>query len=257
MTPALTRALVKAQAQIKPVSKNKENVGFMRGGVASRYADLAAIVDGAREALKANGLAFMQDVTTSAEGVGVSTTLLHESGEERTSKVCWMPVVNKTPQGFGSAITYARRYSFSAALGIVTDDDDDGNSASSTASRSMPKPSGTEGLRDKLPPASRPASSASPSGAGPSHNRSLEYPFGSSKGKPIHLVDDKGIAFWLDKCRSELNDSSKAKWRDATRTRIATLEAEQRFRAGMQQPDDTSRGSYEEPPPPSDSDAPF
>lgn len=175
-----------------------------------------------------------------------------ESGEQRTFDMLGEGS-DSLDKAFYKAMTGATKYAVLKLFLIPTGDDPEKDEP---RNRGLPKPSGTEGLRDKLPPASRPAPSASPSGPAPSHNRSLEYPFGSSKGKPIHLVDDKGIAFWLDKCRSELNDSSKAKWHDATRTRIATLEAEQRFRAGMQQSDDTSRGSYDEPPPPSDDDAP-
>ena len=86
--------------------------------------------ESARKALAENGLAVTQttDVGESGEMV-MLTTLMHTSGEWIGGVYPIRPTQN-TPQGMGSAITYARRYSLSALLGLTADDDDDGNAAS-------------------------------------------------------------------------------------------------------------------------------
>ena len=129
-TPATTgkiyAALAKAQAAFKPCVKNrKANYG--------KYADLASIFAATQPALNANGLAVFQRVTSRPEGVEVETILGHESGETISSGPLFMPVTlgkgMNPAQAFGSARTYACRYSLSSLLGIAADDDDDGNAA--------------------------------------------------------------------------------------------------------------------------------
>lgn len=129
-TPATTgkiyAALAKAQAAFKPCVKNrKANYG--------KYADLASILAATQPALNANGLAIFQRVTSRPEGVEVETILGHESGETISSGPLFMPVTPSKgmnpAQAFGSARTYACRYSLSSLLGIAADDDDDGNAA--------------------------------------------------------------------------------------------------------------------------------
>lgn len=119
-------ALAKAQAAFKPCVKNrKANYG--------KYADLASILAATQPALNANGLAVIQRVTSRPEGVEVETILGHESGETISSGPLFMPVTPSKgmnpAQAFGSARTYACRYSLSSLLGIAADDDDDGNAA--------------------------------------------------------------------------------------------------------------------------------
>ena len=63
--------------------------------------------------------------------------LLHESGEWMESDTIWVPVEKANAQGFGSATTYARRYSESAFSNTVGDDDDDGNAASAPAKKEL------------------------------------------------------------------------------------------------------------------------
>lgn len=120
-------ALAKAQAAFKPCVKNrKANYG--------KYADLASILAATQPALNANGLAVFQRVTSRTDGVEVETILGHESGETISSGPLFMPVDFKNSrmnpaQAFGSARTYACRYSLSSLLGIAADDEDDGNAA--------------------------------------------------------------------------------------------------------------------------------
>jgi hypothetical protein len=90
----------------------------------SKYADLAAIFDAARKPLSANGLAIVQTI---GDGV-LHTRLLHTSGQWIASEHP-LPMSGR-PQEIGSALTYARRYSLSALIGIAADEDDDANAAS-------------------------------------------------------------------------------------------------------------------------------
>lgn len=119
-------ALAAAQAEFKPIAKNCVNPAF-----GSKYADLQSILDGTRPALNRHGLFLFQRVTSAKDGVSVETCVTHASGGTLSSGVLFIPVVNpKNPaQAFGSAETYARRYSLSAFLGVNADEDDDGNRA--------------------------------------------------------------------------------------------------------------------------------
>lgn len=115
----LAKALSAFQGEMKSVAFDKENPYFK-----SKYATLSAIVSQASPVLAKHGLS----VTQLLDEETVITVLLHSSGQKLISKICIKPTKNDA-QGIGSAITYARRYSYSAILGIVSDEDDDGNSA--------------------------------------------------------------------------------------------------------------------------------
>ena len=121
---AVSAAFVKAQKAFGPALKTSTNPHFK-----SRYADLAACVEAVIDALNANGIALMQRTHPDDTGVTVETILLHESGEQISSGTLHVPAAKADPQGYGSALTYARRYSLMAACGIAPEDDD-GNAAS-------------------------------------------------------------------------------------------------------------------------------
>jgi len=128
----LAAALAKAQGQMKGAIKDSANPFFK-----SKYADLASVVEAIRAAFSANGLSYIQTVEPSdKDEVRVETTLLHASGEWISCGVLSLPVSKVDAQGYGSALTYARRYSLSAAVGVAPEDDD-GNAAVSA----KPKPS--------------------------------------------------------------------------------------------------------------------
>ncbi|CAB4183855.1 Essential recombination function protein [uncultured Caudovirales phage] len=121
----LAAALAKAQGQMKGALKDSANPFFK-----SRYADLASVVEAIRAAFSANGLSYIQTVEPSdKDEVRVETTLLHSSGEWISCGILSLPVSKVDAQGYGSALTYARRYSLSAAVGVAPEDDD-GNAAS-------------------------------------------------------------------------------------------------------------------------------
>jgi len=123
---ALAAALAKAQGAMKGAVKDSANPFFK-----SKYADLASVVEAIRVAFSANGLSYIQTVEPSdKDEVRVETTILHSSGEWIACGVLSLPVSKSDAQGYGSALTYARRYSLSAATGVAPEDDD-GNAASS------------------------------------------------------------------------------------------------------------------------------
>lgn len=120
----IASALVKAQQEFGPALKTSSNPHFK-----SKYADLAACIEAVIDALNANGIAMIQQTHEDTTGVTVETVFLHESGEQITSGKLHVPASKQDPQGYGSALTYARRYSLMAACGIAPEDDD-GNAAS-------------------------------------------------------------------------------------------------------------------------------
>lgn len=120
----LAAALAKAQANIRPASKDAVNPHFK-----SKYADLAAILEVVRDPLAANGLSIVQMPSTEGAKVTLTTMLMHSSGQWIRSSLTMVAAQN-TPQGVGSTITYARRYALGAVLGVAAEIDDDGNAAS-------------------------------------------------------------------------------------------------------------------------------
>lgn len=120
----ISAALAKAQGEMGGAHKSAANPFFK-----SKYADLESVWDACREPLAKNGLAVIQTVEQTAQGDSVLiTTLSHSSGQWFQSVFPLRPVKND-PQGMGSAITYARRFSLSAIVGVYQTDDD-GNQAS-------------------------------------------------------------------------------------------------------------------------------
>lgn len=123
----LVKALMAARGAFKPARKIKENPHFK-----SKYADLAEVLDATEDALTANNLAVVQKTRVDEQGRTILvTTLAHVEGEtvqEDTSEYPVIPV-KADPQSLAAALTYARRYSYMASLGIAPEDDD-GNAAS-------------------------------------------------------------------------------------------------------------------------------
>lgn len=120
----IAQAFVKAKRAFGPALKDKTNPHFR-----SKYADLGACIDAVEDPLLQNGIAFIQETFEDASGVTVETVFIHESGESMRCGKLHVPAAKQDPQGYGSALTYARRYSLMAACGIAPEDDD-GNAAS-------------------------------------------------------------------------------------------------------------------------------
>jgi hypothetical protein len=123
----IASALVKAQKAFGPALKTATNPHFK-----SRYADLAACVEAVIEGLNSAGIALVQRTSLDDAGVTVETVFVHESGEMLECGKLHVPAAKHDPQGYGSALTYARRYSLMAACGIAPEDDD-GNAGSKPA----------------------------------------------------------------------------------------------------------------------------
>jgi hypothetical protein len=120
----IASALVKAQKEFGPALKSSTNPAFR-----SRYADLSACVEAVIDALNNNDIFMMQPTHECDNGVIVETIFIHSSGEQISSGKLHVPATKHDAQGYGSALTYARRYSLMTACGIAPEDDD-GNSAS-------------------------------------------------------------------------------------------------------------------------------
>jgi len=120
----IAAAFIKAKKAFSPALKTSTNPHFK-----SKYAALDACIEAVNDALLDNGIAMYQQTFEDDSGVTVETVFLHESGETIRSGKLHVPASKQDPQGYGSALTYARRYSLMAACGIAPEDDD-GNAAS-------------------------------------------------------------------------------------------------------------------------------
>jgi len=130
----LCEALVKAVGELSNVAKTAANPYFK-----SKYAPLDAIIDATRPVLAKHGLAVIQEPLFMEGTAGVDTTIVHKEGGSKSSTLL-LPLKDQSPQGVGSAITYARRYSLAAVLGIASEDDDDGNISTGFAKKEEAKP---------------------------------------------------------------------------------------------------------------------
>jgi hypothetical protein len=125
----LAPALLKAQQAIRFAAKDSQN-----SHLKNKYADLESVIDAIKAPLNDNGIIFVQSPSPSDDGkLHLTTRLMHESGQ-------WMedtavaPLPKQDPQGFGSALTYLRRYSLSAVTGLYQADDD-GNAGSGVGAK--------------------------------------------------------------------------------------------------------------------------
>lgn len=119
----LAAAFCRAQKAFLGAAKDSTNPHFK-----SKYADLESVMAAIKPALAENGLSFIQRMIDNPTAASVETIIIHESGEAMSCGVLAVPVSKADAQGFGSAMTYARRYSLAAAFGIAPEDDD-GNGA--------------------------------------------------------------------------------------------------------------------------------
>ena len=149
-------ALAKAQAAMGKAIKDAVNPAFRSGSTGGKYADLASVMDACLPALNANGIAVYQPTGGDESGRWVETILAHESGD---TVACRVPLIvgKNDMQGYGSAVTYARRYGLMCMAGIAPEDDD-GNAAVAA----KPK---AERPAEKTPPATQSPLMTVPQGA--------------------------------------------------------------------------------------------
>ena len=148
---SIAAALAAAQAEMGPALKQSSNPAFR-----SRYADLANVMDACLPALNRHGISVIQPPGGDGDTAYVETVLLHASGE---SLSCRVPLIlgKRDMQGYGSAVTYARRYGLMCMAGIAPEDDD-GNAAAAAAPAARDRAPRPPALRpdpshDKLSPA--------------------------------------------------------------------------------------------------------
>lgn len=111
------------RSQLKQPAKDANNPFFK-----SNYVTLEGVQNAIDAAIKNTGLAYTQIVKNDDNGnVGVETIITHESGQYLTTGVLALRPEKATPQGYGSTITYAKRYQLASAFGVSSDVDDDGN----------------------------------------------------------------------------------------------------------------------------------
>lgn len=130
----IAAALAAAQSQMGKATKDSENPHFR-----SKYADLGSVMDACLPALNACGIALTQPTGENELGRFVSTILIHEGGERLE---CNVPLIlqKQDMQGYGSAVTYARRYGLMCMSGIAPEDDDGNAAAAAAAPKAEPKP---------------------------------------------------------------------------------------------------------------------
>lgn len=125
-------AFVAAQKGFAPALKTSTNPHYR-----SRYAALDACIEAVIDSLNENGIGLIQRTFEDSTGVTVETVFIHTSGQSLEGGKLHVPASKQDAQGYGSALSYARRYSLMAACGIAPEDDD-GNAASKGKSAPTP-----------------------------------------------------------------------------------------------------------------------
>lgn len=140
----IASALVKAQKEFGPALKTHTNPAFR-----TKYANLSACIEAVVDALNNNGIFLTQPSHEDSTGVTVETLFIHESGEQMSCGKLHVPASKQDPQGYGSALTYARRYSLMAACGIAPEDDD-GNAATKARQPTADVPAILRGITNSM-----------------------------------------------------------------------------------------------------------
>jgi hypothetical protein len=132
----LAKALAVAQSKMEGAAKDTSNPFFK-----SKYADLSSVTSAVRSGLDGTGLSYVQFVHDKPECAAIETLILHSSGQSLSTGIVCVPVAKHDAQGYGSAITYARRYGLAMAFGVAPEDDD-GNAANKSPPPRSTKPTG-------------------------------------------------------------------------------------------------------------------
>lgn len=148
----LASAMAAAFGEIEAATKDAVNPAFKQGGKVSKYADLTSVIAAVKPALIRHGLFFTQHPEPSETGVCVETFLHHAGGESLSLGKLFVPAAQQNAHGFGSALTYARRYALVTAFGVPVEDDD-GNAAArgqnQGSAASPPPPVGAHPISDE------------------------------------------------------------------------------------------------------------
>jgi hypothetical protein len=164
----LAAALCRAQAEMDDAEKVKANPAFR-----SKYADLGAVWDAAKPALTKHGLSVAQFCEPGPDGTLMLTTMLLHASGQFISGTAMLPLAKQDPQGYGSALTYARRYGLAAMVGVCPEDDD-GNAASHRQERPQQRQEAPQ--RPANPPRTQQAVQASEKGNAYSYETGARQP---------------------------------------------------------------------------------
>ena len=207
----LAAAIVAAQLELEPAKKDATNPFFH-----SKYADLPAVWD-ALAPFRKHGIAITQPPLDSPDGyICIGTQLTHVSGQFMRSMLK-MRVGKDDPQGYGSALTYARRYALGSMTGLVTEEDDDGNAASPPATTkdfATKFPEQAQKIAAKLATPNTPPATLAPAS-------SWVVPFGKNKGQSISDVTEDDLDYLLRYYQGKLNDPAnttsryRGEWEEA------------------------------------------
>ncbi len=151
---ALFSAISKAQAQCEKVIKDAES-GAFKG---SKYATLDNVINAVMPAFNAQDLAIIQPPLSGNGEIAVETIVTHKDGGIMRSILVMKPT-KSDPQGFGSAITYARRYALMAIAGVAPEDDD-GDAASGSTKAANETNKATQSKQQPTSPVQQFASTA-------------------------------------------------------------------------------------------------
>lgn len=154
-TVKLDAAICAVQKELKHAKFDSTNPHYK-----SKFASFGAVVDSCRDLLTKNGISLTQWCVHNDDGKLHLVTRVALNGEWMLGEMS-IPVTQQTPQQYGAATTYAKRFALAACLGIVADEDDDGNSANAVKPagskttpppRVDPTPSGNANTQRKLSP---------------------------------------------------------------------------------------------------------
>ncbi len=142
----LASAMAAAFAEIEAATKSANNPHFK-----SKYADLGAVIDAIKPALIKHNLFFTQHPEPTENGVCIETMLHHSGGEQMSLGKLFVPADKQNAHGFGSALTYARRYGLQTGFGVPAEDDDGNAAVRNNASDSAePKIAGIHKIKERL-----------------------------------------------------------------------------------------------------------
>lgn len=185
----LAKALHAFQKDAPPIHLDAKNPHF-----GSKFASLAGVIAAVRPVLNEHGLVYSQFPTNLNGAPALRTALMHAESGEEIADVMPLILPKSDPQGYGSALTYARRYALLSVLGLVGDEDDDANVATGSAGASREREAGSE------PPAESPAGDANglhASRADAVQPGQIAVPFGKHKGKAVQDVPKDYWEWWL------------------------------------------------------------
>lgn len=130
-TAKLSKVLSKIQGELPAIQKTRTNTHFK-----SKYADISDILEQVLPILSKNGVVVTQ-WTLHSEDNRVHLLTRIQLDDEWMQGEFSVPADRPNPQGYASAVTYMRRISLAAALGVASDDDDDGNAATAQTQKAQ------------------------------------------------------------------------------------------------------------------------